>query len=47
MGNYSAYLILILAVILGTASNGFAKSAQGFTILVPIYVQYRYDLHLS
>ena len=35
MGNYSAYLILILAVILGTASNGFAKSAQGFTILVP------------
>ena len=35
MGNFSAYLILILAVILGTASNGFAKSAQGFTILVP------------
>ena len=35
MGNYSAYLILILAVILGTASNGFAKSAQGFAILVP------------
>ena len=35
MGNYSAYLILILAVILGTASNGFAKSAQGFTILAP------------
>ena len=35
MGNYSAYLILILAVILGTASNGFAKSAQGFTLLIP------------
>ena len=35
MGNCSAYLILILAVILGTASNGFAKSAQGFTVLVP------------
>ena len=35
MGNFSAYLILILAVILGTASNGFAKSAQGFTVLVP------------
>ena len=35
MGNFSAYLILILAVILGTASNSFAKSAQGFTVLVP------------
>ena len=35
MGNYSAYLILILAVILGTASNGFAKGAQGFTLLIP------------
>ena len=35
MGNFSAYLILILAVILGTASNGFAKNAQGFTVLVP------------
>ena len=28
-------LILIIAVILGTASNGFAKGAQGFTLLVP------------
>ena len=35
MGNFSAYIILILAVILGTAANGFAKSAQGFTLLVP------------
>ncbi len=35
MGNISAYLILIVAVVLGTAANGFAKGAQGFTILVP------------
>ena len=35
MGNFSAYIILILAVILGTAANGFAKSAQGFTLVVP------------
>jgi len=35
MSNLSAYIILIIAVILGTASNSFAKSAQGFTILFP------------
>ena len=35
MSSVSAYLILIIAVILGTAANGFAKSAQGFTILIP------------
>ena len=35
MGNFTAYIILIIAVILGTASNGFAKSAQGFTMLIP------------
>ena len=35
MGNITAYIILIVAVILGTASNGFAKGAQGFTLLVP------------
>ena len=35
MGNITAYIILMTAVILGTASNGFAKSSQGFTILVP------------
>jgi small multidrug resistance pump len=33
--NISAYIILIVAVILGTASNGFAKGAQGFTVLLP------------
>lgn len=35
MGNFTAYIILIIAVILGTAANGFAKGAQGFTLLVP------------
>ena len=35
MANATAYLILIIAVILGTASNGFAKNAQGFTLLIP------------
>ena len=35
MNNISAYIILIIAVVLGTTSNGFAKSAQGFTLLIP------------
>ena len=35
MSNISAYIILIIAVALGTAANGFAKSAQGFTLLIP------------
>ena len=35
MSNISAYIILIIAVVLGTASNVFAKSAQGFTLLIP------------
>ena len=35
MNNISAYIILIIAVALGTAANGFAKSAQGFTVLTP------------
>ena len=35
MGNITAYIILIIAVALGTAANGFAKGAQGFTILIP------------
>ena len=35
MGNLTAYIILIIAVVLGTAANGFAKSAQGFTLLLP------------
>ena len=35
MSNISAYIILIMAVALGTAANGFAKGAQGFTLLIP------------
>ena len=35
MSNISAYIVLTIAVILGTAANGFAKSAQGFTLLFP------------
>ena len=38
MSNISAYIILIIAVALGTAANGFAKSAQGFTALIPSIV---------
>ena len=38
MSNISAYIILVIAVVLGTAANGFAKSAQGFTILIPSIV---------
>ena len=35
MSNVLPYIILIIAVALGTAANGFAKSAQGSTLLVP------------
>ena len=35
MSNISPYIILIIAVVLGTAANGFAKGAQGFTVLIP------------
>ena len=35
MSNVLPYIILIIAVALGTAANGFAKSAQGFTLFVP------------
>ena len=35
MNNISAYIILVVAVMFGTASNSFAKSAQGFTLLIP------------
>ena len=35
MSNIIAYIVLIFAVILGTAANGFAKSADGFTSLMP------------
>jgi len=35
MSNLIAFIILIIAVILGTAANGFAKSANGFSLLIP------------
>ena len=35
MSTITSYLFLVLAVTLGAASNGFAKGAQGFTILIP------------
>ena len=35
MANASAYVILLVAVVLGTAANGFAKGAQGFTLFIP------------
>ena len=34
----TSYIILILAVILGVTSNSFAKSAEGFTLLLPSIV---------
>ena len=38
MGNLTAYIILIVAVVLGTAANGFAKGAQGFALLIPSFL---------
>ena len=38
MGNLTAYIILIVAVVLCTAANGFAKGAQGFTLLIPSFL---------
>ena len=35
MSSIISYLFLILAVVLGTAANTFAKSAEGFTLWVP------------
>tara|TARA_B110000014_G_C19541127_1_gene289875 strand:- start:42 stop:374 length:333 start_codon:yes stop_codon:yes gene_type:complete len=35
VSNIIAYIVLLLAVVLGTAANGFAKSANGFTLLIP------------
>ena len=35
MNNIIAYVILLLAVVLGTTANGFAKSANGFTLFLP------------
>ena len=35
MSNFSGYIFLILAIILGITSNGYLKSSNGFTILAP------------
>ena len=34
----SSYLFLVLAVFLGVTANSFAKSAEGFTLIVPSIV---------
>ena len=38
MNIVTSYLFLALAVFLGVTSNSFAKSAEGFTLLVPSIV---------
>ena len=35
MSTIISYLFLVLAVVLGTTSNTFAKSAEGFTLWIP------------
>jgi len=35
MSTIISYLFLVLAVALGTASNSFAKSTEGFTLWIP------------
>ena len=35
MTNLSGYIFLILAIILGITSNGFLKSTNGFTNIIP------------
>ena len=35
MSTMASYLFLVLAVVLGTAANTFAKSAEGFTLWLP------------
>ena len=34
----TSYLFLALAVFLGVTSNSFAKSAEGFTLLIPSFI---------
>ena len=38
MGNFSGYFFLLLSIILGITANGFLKTTQGFTNLVPTIV---------
>ena len=35
MSNFSGYIFLFLAIILGITSNGFLKSTNGFTNIAP------------
>ena len=35
MSTITSYLFLVLAVVLGTASNSLAKIAEGFTLWIP------------
>ena len=35
MSNFSGYIFLLLGIVLGITSNGFLKSTNGFTIIVP------------
>ena len=35
MANLSGFIFLLLAIILGIASNGFLKATNGFTMIVP------------
>ena len=35
MTNLSGYIFLLLAIVLGISANGFLKSTNGFTILIP------------
>ena len=35
MSNLSGYIFLLLAIILGITSNGFLKSTDGFTNIIP------------
>jgi small multidrug resistance pump len=38
MGNFSGYFFLLLSIIFGITANGFLKTTQGFTNLVPTIV---------
>tara|TARA_B100001248_G_C27025858_1_gene294169 strand:+ start:23 stop:358 length:336 start_codon:yes stop_codon:yes gene_type:complete len=35
MSNFSGYIFLFLAIILGIVSNGFLKSTNGFAVIAP------------
>ena len=38
MNTTTSYIFLVLAIIFGTTSNSFAKSAQGFTLWIPTLI---------